>query len=297
MTIQIDQETLDEFQGTMQTSGTIELPFPVPYIWVINGDLKLKELGGPQAFGGWQVEAEKMLEAGLPYGQTEPPSGYVRKNVLDGKGKQVDSFLTRSVIVAPIDFRKSWFMKTPGGLVQRSADYFEGSRQHAQALVYLAGKKEGVFQPWGPAVLSAKGWQVKNLLKAFESWNKATTTPRQKVAPGVPAWFFYLAIGTFGAEVNTVMVGKGSDTSPITPISAYIPEKITEEQVESLFVGQEVADDMAMLKRDAQEWLHAWGSPTPRGTTQVQPAAILEETGGYAPEEPQFSGDEPDIPF
>jgi hypothetical protein len=52
-----------------------------------------------------------------------------------------------------------------------------------------------------------------------------------------------------------------------------------------------------MLKRDAQEWLHAWGSPTPRGTTQVQPAAILEETGGYAPEEPQFSGDEPDIPF
>jgi hypothetical protein len=295
MTIQLDDDTLQAFQGTMQTSGSIELPFPVPYIWIINGDPKLKELGGPQAFGGWQVEAEKMLEAGMTYSSNEPPAGFIRKDVTSTDGKVTDSFLTRSVIVAPIDFRKSWFMKTPGGLVQRSADYFEGSRQHAQALVYLAGKKDGVFQPWGPAVLSAKGWQVKNLLKAFESWNKATATARQKVAPGVPAWFFYLAIGTFGTEVNTVMVG-GNAKSPITPIGAYIPDKVTEAQIESLFVGQEVANEMVLLKKDAQEWLHAWGSPTPRGYVQQAPAQIIEE-GQPFPDEPPFPTDETEIPF
>ena len=296
MTIQMDEETLAASQDGMQVSSMIELPFPAPYLWVINGDVKLKASGGAQYFGGFSTDAEKLIEAGLPYNQTEPPAGWTREEIIAANGKSIDSFMSRSVIVAPIDFRKSWFWKTPGGIAQRSADYFQGARQHVQALVYLSGKKDGAFVPWGPAVLSAKGFQAKNLLHAFEVWNKATDGQRKKVAPGVPAWFFYLAIGTFGPDRKTEMVGQGSQQSPITPISAYVPDVITPEQVEALFVGNDIAKEMMLTKKDAAEWLKAWGTPTPRGVVPVAGAPIVAETGNaLPPEEPPF--EEEEVPF
>jgi hypothetical protein len=297
MAIQLNDETLEAFQDSMRVAGTIELPFAVPYLWVINGDVKLEAVGGAQYFGGWSTDAQKMIEAGQDYGKDTAPAGWIRQQVISSTGQRVDSFLSRSAIVAPIDFRRSWFWKGDGGLVQRSPDYFQGSRQHVQALVYLAGKSNGSINPWGPAVISAKGFQANNLLKSFETWNKATASIRKQVAPGVPAWFFYLAIGTFGTERHDRMVGPTGKQSGITPIGPYIPETITADQMESLFVGQEIANDMVIIKREAQEWLKAWGTPSPRGPAQASPAApIIEEAYPVPPEEPPLP-DDGDVPF
>lgn len=277
MPISLDTETAAALnQTSIVASGAIELPFPAPYLWVINGDARLKTTGDARYFGGWATDAEKMAEISLIYGGTESPAGWLREEIVAESNKSLDCYLTRSVLCAPIDLRKSWFVMATGGSVSRSPDYFAGSRQHVQALVWLAGKSaDGKITPWGPAVLSAKGFQAKNLLQSFADWTHQTESLRRKIAPGVPAWCFYLAIGTFGKERKTKMVGASGAQSPITPIGAYIPDHLTEETLESLFVGQEIASEMVRAKQDAAEWLQAWGTPSPKPAGQAAPQAAL----------------------
>jgi hypothetical protein len=133
-------------------------------------------------------------------------------------------------------------------------------------------------------VLTAKGYQARNLLDAFNLWNKATAPIRWKAAPGVPAWCFYLSLGTYGKERHVMNVGKPGAQSPITPITAYIPESFDEELISSLFVGEELAEKMAELQDQAADWLGAW-----------KESALSEES-----QEADFMEDEPpmeDIPF
>jgi hypothetical protein len=114
------------------------------------------------------------------------------------------------------------------------------------------------LKPWGPVVLTAKGYQARNLLDAFARWEKATSQLRWKLAPGIPAWCFYMTLGTFGKERQVLNVGKPGAQSPITPISAYLPATMDEEVLQNLFVGNEAVEMMANLQDQASEWLHAW---------------------------------------
>ena len=68
----------------------------------------------------------------------------------------------------------------------------------------------------------------------------------------------YLALGTFGKERQAVNVGKPGAQSPITPVTAYIPERFTEEMMTNLYVGNEIAAVMADLQDQAGDWLNAW---------------------------------------
>jgi hypothetical protein len=142
-----------------------------------------------------------------------------------------------------------------------------------------------IYQPWGPAVLSAKGFQVKNLLGSFGAWDKHTSTLRRKIAVGVPAWCFYLAVGTFGKDRHQVMVGSGSQ-SPITPVGAYLPENLSEETLSKLFVGQQVAEAMVQYMDGAADWLSAWRDAS-------------KDQLGERPAENDYSQEPPmeDIPF
>ena len=125
-------------------------------------------------------------------------------------------------------------------------------------IAYLAAKQaEGQYEPLGPIMMTAKGWQGKYLLDAFSTWNRNTARVRGKVAPGIPAWCFYLSVGTFG-EFKKAPVGSGDQQSIITPIGPYIPKEITPALMENLFVGEDVADAMATYLEELQEWLHAY---------------------------------------
>src|SRR5690606_23854536 len=94
-------------------------------------------------------------------------------------------------------------------------------------------------------------------LDALAGWERATKAVRNKIAPGVPAWCFYLSIGTFGHERKQTMVGKRAQKA-ITPITLYVPKEINETLIEKLFVGQETAETMAIYLENAQEWLQAY---------------------------------------
>jgi len=250
--INLDQSTIDKLNSGMTSSESIQLPFAAPFLWALNGQPGYKQQGGALYFGGWACKAED-LEAVCRTGSLPVPPSW-KSGTLSGRdGGEFDVFSTRSVIVAPIGKRESWLTDN-----KRSSHYVEGGRRHLQVLCYMGVKNGPKIEPWSPVVLTAKGYQAMNLAKSFSAWDKATINQRSKVAPGIPAWCFYLAIGTFGEQRQVMQVGKAGASSPITPIGPYIPDDLSEATVESLFVGDVIATIMADYQDKAYEWLGAW---------------------------------------
>lgn len=256
MAISLNGNTAERLNGGMQTSNSIELPYFTPKFWVVNGDARMRAVGGAQFFGGFAVTVEDWQKACEEWGFDQPcdPPGFAQSQIDTQDGRTLEVFLGRNLIVAPIANRVTW-ANADG---QRFSDYAPGTRQHAQVICLMAHKLEdGSFETFGPVMITAKGYQAKNVLDSFGAWDRATKQIRGKVAPGVPAWCFYLSVGTFGAERKQALVGKNAQ-SPITPITAFIPKEITGALMERLFVGQEYAEVMLNYLEGAEEWLHAY---------------------------------------
>jgi hypothetical protein len=240
----------------MRIGEAVELPFPVVYVWALNGQASYKSQGGALYFGGWACKADDLQavsdQQGLPI-----PGEWKLVTIASRDGGEFEAYTSRTIVVAPVGKRISWLHDG-----KRSANYIEGGRRHLQVLAYMAEARGGngakELLPWGPIVLTAKGYQARNLLDAFARWDKATSQLRWRLAPGVPAWCFYLTLGTFGKERQPINVGKPGAQSPITPISAYIPDRLNEDVLAGLFVGNEVAEVMSNLQDQATEWLNAW---------------------------------------
>lgn len=261
MTISLQGDAAERLQTGMEVGNATELPFFVPKMWVVNGDARLVSVGGALYYGGWAVSADDIKQFQEKYKFPEIPSFLQPGTMVTSDGKNIDIFSARSLIVAPIASRTTWSLQDG----TRLREYAPGSRQHAQVIALLANKDAtGHYEVMGPIMLTAKGFQAKNLLDSFSAWDKATRSVRGVIAPGVPAWCFYLAVGTFGKERKQLMVGKSSQ-SAITPIRAYVPDEISSDLVEKLFVGQEAVDMMVYYLEGSAEWLHAYDTNRKNG--------------------------------
>jgi hypothetical protein len=255
-TISLDPGLAKKIEQGMHVGESAELPFPVVYIWALNGQASYKTQGGALYFGGWACKSPDLHQV-IEQQELALPLNWNAVTISSRDGGEFEAYTTRHIVVAPVGKRLSWLHEG-----RRYATYIDGGRRHLQVLAYLAdvhneGKVKEI-KPWGPVVLTAKGYQARNLLDAFTKWEKVTSPLRQKIAPGVPAWCFYMSIGTFGKERQPVNVGKPGTQSPITPITTFIPEHLNPELVESLFVGNQVASKMVALQEQATEWLNAW---------------------------------------
>jgi hypothetical protein len=238
----------------MRSGEAVELPFPVVYLWVLNGQPSLKSLGGASYYGGWACKADNMDDVSAQQGLSVP-EGWKQVTIAVKSGDEFEAYTTRHVFFAPIGRRESWLLED-----KRHAHYVDGGRRHLQVLGYLGERKDETFIPWGPVVLTAKGYQAKNLLGAINTWDKATGQLRRSVAPGVSAWCFYMAVGTFEKERVGTNVGKPGAQSPITPLYVHVPQGLNEARLEKLYVGNEVAAVMADLRDQAEDWLQAWSA-------------------------------------
>ena len=280
-TIELDLNLAKKLDQGMRAGDVVELPFPVIYIWALNGQPSYKSQGGALYYGGWACKSEDLESYSEQLG-LEIPAEWKRVTIASRDGGEFDAYTNRSLTIAPIGKRESWLHDG-----QRFTDYIDGGRRHLQVLSYLAegkgsnGAKQ--YEPFGPVVLTAKGYQARNLLDAFARWEKTTSQIRWKVSPGIPAWCFYMTLGTFGKERQAVNVGKPGAQSPITPITAYIPETLTENLLSAFYVGNQVAANMATLQDQASDWLNAW-----KFTPDLQTEEILE---------PIFQAEEDEIPF
>lgn len=253
--LNLDQSLTDAMNGMNKANG-IELPFPAPVLWVLNGQPAAKVQGGAGYFGGWSADANG-LDKLLSETGRQAPFGFTRTTQASRDGNEYDTLITRYVHVACIAKRESWLLDN-----RRTPEYVDGARRHLQVLAMLANLDEatGTFMQWGPVVLSAKGFQAKNLLAATTQWEQGTAPVRRAIAPKISPWFFWISIGTFGDKREVTNVGKAGAQSPITPIKLHLPD-VTEAFLTKRFVGQEVARVIVELSQQAGEWLNAWREP------------------------------------
>lgn len=250
MAITLNQSITGAVNSRMEMGGGVELPFPTVYFWWSNGDprnARLAQQAPVSYFGGWTCKQNEM-EMACQSNQANRPTGlYADMLTPMNGGAPFEVYQSRQLIAAPIAVRQQW-RETNG----------TGARSHTQLLAYLASKEDnGQFMPWGPVVLSVKSFQSKHLTTAIKDWQRHIATGLRTFAPGVPAWFFYCALGSFGATPVNLTVGKG-ETRQINPIKAFLPAVVDEALLTLLFVGEQVAAHMADLGERASDWLDAW---------------------------------------
>jgi len=246
----------------------IQLPFYAPVIYWRNGNKVLEQVGGVGHFGGWEsqdFDAAFSERGGVPNGFK------VEKRSFG------EVWAARSILFVPVRSRYRWMEKD--------------NKSHNQVLVVLATQEEGKITEWGTAVLSYKGKNTKDQFdKATKDWDEATRQLRIDFASGMPAWYFYKFVGTFG-ELSEVEVGVKPKSSMITPMRLYTP-KMSQSVIEKSYVGDDLYIRMDELHELATEWANddRWKGGEENLLPEPELKSSAVQLGGvYASEEVQQS--------
>lgn len=236
--------------GSMQDG--VQLPFSVCYFYAHNGSKQFQSVGGLPYHGGWAVdvaEADNYL--------LSRPDELVKYQLNNRQGDTYEVYGAPKLLIAPIAKRKRWI----------TTDY-GNSRSHVQVLA-LVGMltKNGVIN-MGAHVLSAKGWQSKNLEDALREWDSITAAARRSW-PGALSNYFWHAVGVDAKNPRWDSVGS-NHTSTITPVRLQEAEDKTPEALARRYVGAELAAQMVELLEQAQEWLREWDR---RSDTEISSAS------------------------
>lgn len=277
MAIKLNDALAKQVGNWQDDNGEIKLPFDAPVLWVLNGSAQYKPLVKESPalyFGGWATDSET-LES-----MDKIPNGMVKHEFVPKGGQPISVYSARQVAVAVFGKRMSSVDKESG---VRYPGYHKNASPHLQVLAILAERDANKnYIPLYPVVLSAKGYQVGHINDALSDWSAKTNKARREFASGIRSELFWCWLGTFGNEPNYKNVGSGSKTSPITPVSCFIPENIDEKMVERMFVGERVAEEMDLYRQQADAWLGAWKNKS--GGNGSSP---VEETGfDRVPEDP-----------
>lgn len=285
MPISVPQKAQGAFKDNMEAGNKIELPFPAPPFYVLNGDANFEELGGVLFYGGFGASEKNVKAAAEQWENCPYPIPRFQEKELKQDGQKVRSLISRSLIVAPIGMRLFSTIKGEDGKIRRLAPFTKKARPAIQVLVYLAYMTEdNKIMPWAPAMLTAKGFQVNHIQNAFTNWKKAISPFMEEIAPGMPSSItnlFWMNLGTFGQKA----VFEPHGESIITPVSAFIPEDLDAKKVEGRYVGEPVAEFMADMAAKSEEWLNAYA--------KLAPAQAIAEDPGVDQSIPP----EDDIPF
>lgn len=264
--------TLAPLSQAEKGDGGVQLPFPVAYLWALNGDAKQKNAAKscpPLYFGGLAGDSDalgELVEQGIIPGL---PKGWTAYEGAGDKGSW-NGLAGRTLAACFIASRTRWIGQNGESGPEYAPD--KGlTRRHMQSLTfaYSDGK------PWGYAVVTTKGYQVNYLTEAIAAWGKAIAPHRKALnAVGLPLSAFALTVGTQGDEPNFVSVGKAA-TSKITPLQAILPAELTAERVAQRFIGADRLRENAARLEQAREWLAAWKSA---------PAKPVDDGAEYTPD-------------
>ena len=240
--------TADAMGNPFQTGDDISLPFPHVKLFWYNGKPDADKGRGVYHFGGWFAGSDELLNEMAQFNKKPEEIGFQKDTWTDGDGNEYGSYSSRMAYVAPCGSRKVWrSYKTPEGMKNKSTYSLLGFMAYptTEKLHYL-----------GPVVLSGSSYSGAMVEEAVKSFPSLTAEARATAAPSVPAWQFYIPIGTWGKARVTKSVGTVKK-SMIVPAQIYIPEKgWTPEKIEKYFVPDEVVEQMLETRAAAEEWLN-----------------------------------------
>lgn len=253
----IDPTLAEELSTDVLSGGeAIRLPFEVPYIQWHNGKEELIQVGGTAYFGGWDMSIDLLGNSLDEYG---PLEGWAEAERVARDRTKYRVLTARDLYLLPIASRTAFYeINDPRKL---HPTMIPGTRSRFQLLGLIATETDDDGKPvaWGPAVITTKSTQAGKFNKVIQDWDKHTDDIRGLLAKGLPAWVFWMHIGTFGSERVEEMVGSGNDRSPVAVIQLEKPD-MTQETLIRLFAGQELMEQMRGYKELAREWLDAWSA-------------------------------------
>ena len=273
------EQTYD--QGTVESFGPA---FPFAY-WV-NGDKKLKQIGGVPYTGGWFLPADQVEDRLNADGLPGP--GWTAGTQEFRNGQSQDGFYARNVSIAVLVWRKRWIVNDiRGGFAWKEYEKakVEGNpRGHLQVLGVFHGMEE-----YGPLVLSSKGMVSKAITdNAFAAFNRYVIAEAARLKRAKPPFrMFWLTVGPEmdGDNPRFTTVGTGSETSIITlPCAVGLTAKLDKAALGKRYVGNELFGRLNELRVDADvlAWATAWDT-----TNLAEPD----------PESALAAVDDPDLPF
>lgn len=258
--------------AAMAKGGGVELPYQTAMVWVLNGDARMaplvqaKQTPPAAFFGGWAATPDD-FETMFDSINAEVVGSWKKACLQRRAGGDYEAYVTRQVHVAPFAMRESW---VNADLKIRYPDYQKGARHHVQIVSYLFYQEKDAqgnaagYKPLFPIVLTAKGYQARNLVEAINIWKRGTLAVRKRLGEiGASPFSFVMSIGTTG-ERTQKMVGPEGKQSPITPIELQTPDKvtpewrITPEWMQSRYVGDELLATMNEQAEMSRDWMEAW---------------------------------------
>jgi len=296
MTINIPSKAQNAFNGSMKTRSAVELPFPCPAFYIINGNPDLEALNNSLYFGGWACSNDNIKKATEKWDVPEKIPGMYEIKRTDGQGHPYYIQSARSIAFAPIGMR-SYSVADVNGVERRVAPFTKGAKPGMQVLGILGYKNEQKqLQSWSPIMLTVGGYQVNHIQKAFDTWRKAIAPHVKKLVPDSTDSalnLFWMYIGTFGERVQVPAgLPRNNIQKYVTPITAFVPDGLDEKKVENMYVGAPLAEFMAELHEQAQEWLTVFSKM--QQAAQAGNPAVHEEVVPF--EEPPIPPED-DIPF
>lgn len=224
--------------------GGASLPFDAPIFYWMRGEPNApKGNTGVRYYGGWACDPSTMIEP--------VPSVFALEDFQSSTGQEYQAYAARHLHVAIIAKRQRWVTDESGH-----------GRGHVQILAFAAVKTKGenaALQPWAPVVMSAKSTSAMALESEIRRWEQVTRMIRRQEFDNIPAWSFYLTIGTFGQDRLQVEVGK-TKKNFITPPRLY-DQQLTASSLGKRLVDVETWKKMGELRDLAEEWLQAWKQP------------------------------------
>lgn len=292
MPIKISDQARSKLNEWKDDSGEVKLPFEAPVFWVLNGSAQYKPLvkiSPALYFGGFASSANEIEMLGVGIAAVK------HEFTPRGAEQSIEIYSTRKLLVAPFGKRLSSVEKETG---IRHPGYHKGASPHLQIVAYMAeyNEAEKTIVPVCPVVITAKGYQVGNILDALREFSSKTMQARKKYAEGLRAEMFYCQLGTFGDKFTGKMVGGEGKQSPITPIVARLPETIDEKFIEMMFVGENMADELTSLHEQCADWLNAWKevkTDAPRNSNGHNTNGDSDSVPEAPPEPPSEEGEYP----
>jgi len=224
----------EEYTQNENQSNLVQLPFDAPFIsWRHGNPDSLDEQQKPTSkyFGRWGIDCadwDKLCEKlDIPVPEIKETHAKKDKNYVPIPNEFYHIYTWRFLIFAPIGGRVRWI---------------DGKSQ-SQTLVYIANKTKNGLEPLTPAILTTKSWTASKFNTAREKWLDFCS----KFDTGIPAHFFYCAIGTFG-DVSKFAGSHGKETYP----QLFIRDGLDATNLP--YIGNELARTISQLNVEALDW-------------------------------------------
>lgn len=258
MTQPFDYDAVDA-----RVNDAAPLHFPIAQ-W-LHGQPRLAALGGVPHTGGVVLPAKY-----LPEGVTLP--GWTRRPVNFESGQREDALSAARVAIAVLRTRFRWFVRQEGVQAHFPRAAYEsgrGMRGHLQVLCAVYGHPD-------PIVITFKGKASQQFETLQRDFAGKVLGPANRAAPAgqrLPAFAFWM---TVVPGPHTKAGAKGQE-SIITPPSLDLPDPVSDEYLQRVYVGREALLRFQALWHESEPWAALWDRPA-----SVTPGFALPPNGAAA---------------